>query len=215
MNEISPIIQIGDVLLSSDIITEYFCCDLDDCHGACCVEGDAGAPVTLDEVMEIEGMLDEVWNDLSASAQAVIDKQGVAYTDQEGDLVTSIVGGKECVFASLTPFPSSKGEGSTNPCWLCMLEKAARNKANFQFSILHSQFVKPISCALYPIRVKQFSNGLVGLNYNRWTICEGARKKGRKLKLPVYRFLREPLIRRFGEEWYQELCDFAENLPDQ
>ena len=78
MNEISPIIQIGDVLLSSDIITEYFCCDLDDCHGACCVEGDAGAPVTLDEVMEIEGMLDEVWNDLSASAQAVIDKPGVA-----------------------------------------------------------------------------------------------------------------------------------------
>ena len=137
MNEISPIIQIGDVLLSSDIITEYFCCDLDDCHGACCVEGDAGAPVTLDEVMEIEGMLDEVWNDLSASAQAVIDKQGVAYTDQEGDLVTSIVGGKECVFASLTSFPSPKGEGSTNSCWLCMLEKAARNKANSPFSILN------------------------------------------------------------------------------
>ena len=201
--------------MSSDIITEYFCCDLDDCHGACCVEGDAGAPVTLDEVMEIEGMLDEVWNDLSASAQAVIDKQGVAYTDQEGDLVTSIVGGKECVFARLSPFPSAKDEGSTSPCWLCMLEKATRNKANFQFSILNSQFVKPISCALYPIRVKQFSNGLVGLNYNRWTICEGARKKGRELKLPVYRFLREPLIRRFGEEWYQELCDFAENLPDQ
>lgn len=210
MNEISPIIQIGDVLLSSDIITEYFCCDLDDCHGACCVEGDAGAPVTLDEVMEIEGMLDEVWNDLSASAQAVIDKQGVAYTDQEGDLVTSIVGGKECVFASLTPFPSSKGEGSTNSCWLCMLEKAARNKANSQFSIVNCQFVKPISCALYPIRVKQFSNGLVGLNYNRWNVCEGARKKGRELKLPVYRFLKDPLIRRFGEEWYQELCDFAE-----
>lgn len=211
MNEISPIIQIGDVLLSSDIITEYFCCDLDDCHGACCVEGDAGAPVTLDEVMEIEGMLDEVWNDLSASAQSVIDKQGVAYTDQEGDLVTSIVGGKECVFASLTPFPSPKGEGSTNPCWLCMLEKAARNKANSQFSIVNCQFDKPISCALYPIRVKQFSNGLVGLNYNRWNICEGARKKGRELKLPVYRFLKDPLIRRFGEEWYQELCDFAEN----
>ena len=212
MNEISPIIQIGDVLLSSDIITEYFCCDLDDCHGACCVEGDAGAPVTLDEVMEIEGMLDEVWNDLSASAQAVIDKQGVAYTDQEGDLVTSIVGGKECVFASLSSFPSSKGEGSTNSCWLCMLEKAARNKANSQFSILHSQFVKPISCALYPIRVKQFSNGLVGLNYNRWKVCQPAVEQGQKLDMPVYRFLREPLIRRFGEAWYQELCEVAEQL---
>lgn len=214
MIEIPPIIQVGDVLLSSDIITEYFCCDLDDCHGACCVEGDAGAPVTLDEVMEIEGMLDEVWNDLSASAQAVIDKQGVAYTDQEGDLVTSIVGGKECVFASLSSFPSAKGEENTNPCWLCMLEKAAREKTNSQFSIVNCQFVKPISCALYPIRVKQFSNGLVGLNYNRWNICEGGRKKGRELKLPVYRFLKEPLIRRFGEAWYQELCDFAESLSN-
>ncbi|MBR5038877.1 MAG: DUF3109 family protein [Prevotella sp.] len=214
MNNLPPIIQIGDVLVSSDIFTEYFCCDLTDCHGICCVEGDAGAPVTLDEVMEIEGMLDEVWQDLSASAQAVIDKQGVAYTDQEGDLVTSIVNGKECVFASLTPFPSPKGEGSTNPCWLCMLEKAARNKAsaNSHLSPLTSHlFVKPISCALYPIRVKQFSNGLVGLNYNRWKICEGARKKGRELKIPVYRFLRDPLIRRFGEEWYKELCDIAEN----
>ena len=219
MNEISPIIQIGDVLLSSDIITEYFCCDLDDCHGACCVEGDAGAPVTLDEVMEIEGMLDEVWNDLSASAQSVIDKQGVAYTDQEGDLVTSIVNGKDCVF---TCYGDIEVNGETIPhCCLCLLEKAARNKAHSQFSIVRSalplryakncQFVKPISCALYPIRVKQFSNGLVGLNYNRWNICEGARKKGRELKLPVYRFLKEPLIRRFGEEWYQELCDFAEN----
>ena len=80
-----------------------------------------------------------------------------------------------------------------------------------QFSIFNSQFIKPISCALYPIRVKQFSNGLVGLNYNRWKICDGARKKGRELKIPVYRFLREPLIRRFGEEWYKELCDIAEN----
>ena len=204
-------LEIQDTLVSLDLFSQHFCCDLAVCKGCCCVEGDAGAPVTLDEVMEIEGMLDEVWNDLSASAQAVIDKQGVAYTDQEGDLVTSIVGGKECVFASLSSFPSSKGEGSTNPCWLCMLEKAARNKANSQFSILHSQFVKPISCALYPIRVKQFSNGLVGLNYNRWTICEGARKKGRELKLSVYRFLKDPLIRRFGEEWYQELCDFAES----
>ena len=167
MKNLPPIIQVGDVLISSDILTEKFCCDLSACKGQCCVEGDAGAPVTLDEIAEIEDCLDEVWGDLSASAQAVIDKQGVAYTDQEGDLVTSIVGGKECVFASLTPFPSPKGDGSTNPCWLCMLEKAARNKANSQFSILNSQFVKPISCALYPIRVKQFSNGLVGLNYNR------------------------------------------------
>ena len=210
MVALPPIIQVGDVLVSSDIITEYFCCDLTQCKGACCIEGDAGAPVTLDEVMEIEGMLDEVWNDLSASAQAVIDKQGVAYTDQEGDLVTSIVNGKDCVF---TCYGDIEVSGETIPhCCLCLLEKAARKKAGSQFSIFHSPFVKPISCALYPIRVKQFSNGLVGLNYNRWTICEGARKKGKELQLPVYRFLREPLIRRFGEEWYEELETVAEQV---
>ena len=95
--EYPPILQIGDVLISTDIITKHFCCDLSKCKGECCIEGDAGAPVTLDEVMEMEDALDIVWNDLSASAQAVIDKQGVAYTDQEGDLVTSIVHGKKRV----------------------------------------------------------------------------------------------------------------------
>ena len=91
-------VQIGDVIVSPDIFTEYFCCDLEKCKGECCVEGDAGAPVTLEEVGELENVLEVVWPDLSAQAQAIIDKQGVAYTDQEGDLVTSIVGGKDCVF---------------------------------------------------------------------------------------------------------------------
>ena len=91
------ILEIGDVLVSSDIITECFCCDLDKCKGACCVEGDAGAPVTLEEIACIEDALDTVWQDMSATAQAVVDRQGVAYTDPEGDLVTSTVGGPDCV----------------------------------------------------------------------------------------------------------------------
>ena len=95
MMKIPPIIDIDGILVSSDILTECFCCDLDACKGICCVEGDAGAPVTTDEVMAIEDSLDTVWEDLSASAQAVIDRQGVAYSDPDGDLVTSIVGGKE------------------------------------------------------------------------------------------------------------------------
>ena len=214
---IPPILQIGDVLLSSDILTEEFCCDLSVCRGACCVEGDAGAPVTLDEVMEIENRLDDVWGDLSASAQAVIDKQGVAYTDRDGDLVTSIVGGKDCVFTCYEP----DGETVGNSCCLCALEKAYRKRAaaHSQFSILNSQFspltppfIKPISCALYPIREKQFSDGSIGLNYHRWDICECGRRKGRELHLKVYQFLKEPLIRRFGEEWYDELCAVAEQL---
>jgi len=211
-----PILQIGDVLISSDLLTEYFCCDLEKCKGICCVEGDAGAPVTLDEVGSIEDMLDEVWNDLSPSAQSVIDRQGVAYTDEEGDLVTSIVNGRECVFArclsSLSQQTHPLGQEDDGSCWLCMLERAARKKAAAQIENRKSLFIKPISCALYPIREKRFDNGLIGLNYNRWKVCKDAVEKGKALHLPVYQFLKEPLIRRFGEAWYQELCDVAKEL---
>ena len=203
--EIPPILDIQGVLVSGDIIGEMFCCDLEQCKGICCVEGDAGAPVTLDEVMEIENCLDIVWNDLSASAQAVIDRQGVAYNDRDGDLVTSIVGGKDCVF---TCYDSISVDGNEiRNCCLCAIEKAFRNGT--------SKFCKPISCALYPIRDKRFQNGTVGLNYNRWSVCECARKKGKELSIPVYQFLRQPLIRRFGEEWYNELKTVAEELTRQ
>lgn len=193
---IPPIIDVDGVLVSSDILTECFCCDLDACKGICCVEGDAGAPVTEDEVMAIEDSLDTVWSDLSASAQAVIDRQGVAYCDADGDLVTSIVGGKDCVFTCY-----EKG------CCLCALERAFRNGL--------IPFCKPVSCALYPIREKRFSGGLVGLNYNRWSVCKEAVRKGRELQLPVFRFLKEPLTRRFGSAWYEELCAVAAQLLEK
>lgn len=188
-----PIIEIGGVLVSPEIFTERFCCDLNACKGICCVEGDAGAPVTLDEIAGIEDSLDTVWADLAASAQAVIDRQGVAYTDQEGDLVTSIVGGKDCVFTCYE-----------QGCCLCALEKAWRAKL--------TSFCKPISCALYPIREKKLSNGTIALNYNRWTVCKDAVSKGRELDLPLYRFLKEPLTRRFGTAWYDELTLTAAEL---
>ena len=198
MVNIPPILQIGNVLLSSDILTEEFCCDLDVCHGACCVEGDAGAPVNIDEIAQIEDCLDTVWPELSASAQAVVDKQGVAYTDRDGDLVTSIVNGKDCVFT--TPIHSPEGGTFVG----CAFESAFRQG--------RCKFCKPISCALYPIREKTFSDGSVGLNYHRWDICQCGRDKGRSLHLPVYQFLKGPLIRRFGEDWYQELCEVAAQL---
>ena len=174
MNKVPPILEVGGVLISSEIITECFCCDYEKCKGICCVEGDAGAPVTLDEIADIEDCLDTVWSDLSASAQSVIDKQGVAYADRDGD---------NC---------------------LCALEKAYRNGK--------THFCKPISCSLYPIREKNFGNGLIGLNYHRWEVCRDAIEKGKALGLPVYQFLKEPLIRRFGEAWYQELCEVAAQL---
>ncbi len=198
MVDIPPIIQVGDVLLSSDILTEKFCCDLSACKGQCCVEGDAGAPVTLEEIAEIEDCLDEVWGDLSASAQAVIDKQGVAYTDKEGDLVTSIVRGKDCVFTYYDRLQNIED------CCLCTLEKA--------FRAGKTRFCKPVSCALYPIREKRLGNDLIGLNYNRWEVCKMAVAKGKQENIPLYQFLREPLIRRFGEDWYQELLDVTKFL---
>ncbi|MBR1389766.1 MAG: DUF3109 family protein [Prevotella sp.] len=196
-----PILQVGDVLLSSEILTEKFCCDLSVCKGQCCVEGDAGAPVTMEEIAEIEDCLDDVWQDLSASAQAVIDKQGVAYTDQEGDLVTSIVRGKDCVFTFQAALQES-------PCvTLCALEKAYRAGK--------TRFCKPISCALYPIREKQLGAGLVGLNYNRWDVCKMAVAKGIQENVYLYQFLRDPLIRRFGEDWYEELLTMVGELKAQ
>ena len=179
------IIQVGNVLVSPDIITEKFCCDLEKCKGVCCIEGDAGAPVTLDEIGGIEDALDTIWGDMSASAQAVVDRQGVAYTDIEG--------GKDCVFTCY--------EGD---CCLCALERAYRDG--------QTRFIKPISCALYPIRAKEFGHGLVGINYHKWKICKDAVAKGEALNLPVYKFLKGPLIRRFGEEWYAELCEAAEEI---
>ena len=181
--------QVGKVLL----FTEYFCCDLSACHGQCCVDGESGAPLTLDEAAELERVLPIVEGDLSAEARKVIAQQGVAYVDVEGDLVTSIVNGQDCVF---TCYEDS--------CCLCAAERAYREQL--------TDWCKPISCALYPIREKQLSNGCIGLNYHRWSVCDAARRKGQELHLPIYRFLKAPLIRRFGEAWYKELEETAEAL---
>ena len=201
------IIQVGDVLVSPDIFTEKFCCDLAKCKGRCCIEGDAGAPVTLDEIALMEENVEAVWPDLSASAQAVIDRQGVAYTDSDGELVTSIVGGRDCVFTCCHDVTDTSDGHVIDNCCLCAFDSAFR-KGDVSWQ-------KPISCALYPIREKRFSNGLTGINYHRWEICRDAVSLGRALDLPLYRVLKEPLIRRFGAEWYGELCDIADELKAQ
>ncbi len=192
-----PLIEVGGVVLTTEIFTECFCCDLNACKGICCVEGDSGAPLTMDEVGELENVLDDVWHDLSAKAQSLLDTQGVAYTDCEGDLVTSIVNGKDCVFTCY-------GE---NGCCFCATDKAFREG--------RTAWPKPISCALYPIREKKIGKTLVGLQYHRWDVCRPAVEKGRELNLPIYRFLKAPLIRRFGEAWYEELCEVADQLAKE
>ncbi|MBR1940875.1 MAG: DUF3109 family protein [Bacteroidaceae bacterium] len=185
--------QIGDVLISDEVLTERFICDLQDCKGACCIEGDAGAPLELDEVLELEEVLPVIWDGLDLQARKVINKQGVAYTDPEGQLVTSIVNGKDCVFTCY----------DEQGCCFCAIEKAFREGK--------TKFRKPISCYLYPIRVKQVGD-MEALNYNRWNICKAAVLLGQKEDVRVYEFLKEPLIRKFGEAWYQELTEAVEEL---
>ena len=186
-------LEIQDTLVSLDLFTQRFCCDLERCKGQCCIEGDAGAPLSVEEIDEIENVLPVVWDDLSPESQAVIKKQGVAYTDASGELVTSIVGNKECVFTCID---------ADSRCQ-CVLDRAFREgKTRFQ---------KPLSCHLYPVRLKQVGDA-TAVNYDRWDICHCALVLGRKQGIALYEYLREPLIRRFGEEWYEEVCTAAREL---
>ena len=189
-------LQIQDVILSLDIITKEFCCNLKKCKGACCIEGDAGAPVTEEEIATIEEILPIIWEDLSEEAKTAIKEKGIAYPDPEGELVTQIVNGKDCVFTCY----------SEDGCCYCAIEKAYREG--------RCSFLKPISCHLYPIRVKKLGD-YYGLNYNRWDICSSALIKGHRENIPLYKALKEPLIRRFGEEWYKELELTVEEMKKQ
>jgi len=179
-------VQIQDTIVSFDVITKEFCCDLKKCKGACCIEGDAGAPVTADEIAQIEQLLPVIHDDLAPEALKVIEQQGVAYPDPEGELVTSIVNGKDCVFTVY----------GDDGCCYCAIEKAWREGK--------CSFMKPVSCHLYPIRVKKLGP-YWGLNYDRWDVCRAAAVKGHREGIPVYKYLKEPLIRRFGQAWYDEL----------
>lgn len=190
-------LDIQNVLVSLDLAERFFCCDLDSCHGECCIEGDAGAPITKAEYERLKRLTHQVWDNLLPQAQAEIDRSGVGYIDEEGDLVTSIVDGKNCVFTCYGP------DGMCQ----CALEKAYREGK--------TDFRKPISCYLYPVRITEYPT-FTAVNYHRWKICRPAEKLGRKLGIRLYQFLKEPLTARFGEVWYAELAEACEAyLADQ
>ena len=179
-------LQIKDTLVSLDLAEQFFCCDRDTWLGECCIEGDAGAPITQEEYDKIKEILPVIWDDLLPQAQAEIEANGVGYVDEEGDLVTSIVDGKNCVFTCYAPGGMCQ----------CAIEKAYRAGK--------IDFYKPSSCHLYPVRLKEYPS-FTAVNYHRWKICKCAELLGRKNNLRVYQFLKEPLTRRFGKEWYDEL----------
>ena len=144
-------------------------------------------PLEADEVEKIKEILPLIWNDLTPQSQAIIEAQGVSYIDEDGEPVTSIVNGRECVFTYTDESGICK----------CAIEKAFREGK--------TDFYKPISCHLYPIRLQRY-NDFTAVNYHRWSICKCARTLGSKANVRVYEFLKEPLIRRFGNEWYEQVC---------
>ncbi len=176
-----------NTLVTLDVVERFFCCDIDACLGQCCIDGDAGAPLTAQEEQEIKQILPEIWDDLLPRAQQEIEQNGISYLDPEGELVTQILDNSNCVFSCYAP---------GGKC-ICAIEKAYREG--------RISFVKPISCALYPLRLKTLNNGSVAVNYHRWKICKSAEVLGRSKGIRVYEFLKEPLIRRFGQQWYDEL----------
>lgn len=178
-------------LISDDIGTVHFACDLSQCHGACCVEGDAGAPLAENEIGILEDCLDDVLPYMTEKGRGEVTQNGVFDYDAAGNFVTPLVEGRECAFAIF--------EGETA---LCAIEKAwIDGKIEWQ---------KPLSCHLYPLRVQQLKEN-DGINYHKWHICKPALKRGRNEGIPLYLFLKEPLVRAYGEAWYKKLVDEMSN----
>lgn len=177
---------IKDTLVSLDLIERLFVCDIDTCLGECCIDGDAGAPLLEAERDEIDKHMTEILPLLNPLAQKIIKEDGASYIDPDGDLVTQIVEGKDCVYTTYA-------EGGK--C-LCALEKAYREGKLPQ--------LRPSSCHLYPVRLKKYGDK-TAVNVHKWKICKCADILGRKKGIRAYEFLKEPLIRQFGQEWYDEL----------
>lgn len=178
-------LEIEGHIVSEELLTEGFACDIKACRGQCCVEGNSGAPLAPDEPEWLEKHFADYAPFLTEAGRKVLETQGFSVIDADGDLTTPLVGDAECAYVY-----------TENGTTMCAVEKAAIEG-----------FPKPISCHLYPIRLIEFSNGTVGLNYHRWEVCKAARKSHTK----AYRSLREPIVRRFGEEFYRAL-EIADQL---
>ncbi len=185
-------IQIDDKLISEDIFSEEFVCNLSKCKGACCVEGDVGAPLDKDETLILERIFEQVKPYLRPEGVKAIEEQGTWVLDpSDNDYVTPMVEGKECAYVIFDERGITK----------CGIEKAYEDGA--------VDWQKPISCHLYPIRIDEYRT-FTALNYHKWEICSDACSLGKELKVPIYKFVKTPLIRKYGEEWYQTLCEAAD-----
>ena len=189
-------IQVDDKIISFEVFEKQFVCDLSACKGACCVEGDAGAPLTDKELDVLPNIYNEVKSYMRTEGIAEIEKQGFFVLDGDGDKTTPLVKNKECAFVVFDENNIAK----------CSIEQAYNDgKINFK---------KPISCHLFPILIKEYRD-FDAVNYEAINICKPACFCGESLRVPVYRFLKEPLIRLYGEEWYDKLTEAARLLKNQ
>lgn len=187
-------IQIGDTIVSFDIFEKKFCCDLQVCKGACCIDGDSGAPLEDSEMEQIAENYEGIKPYMKPAGVAVVDEEGFGGKDLDGDLVTPLINGGECAYAI----------DENGSCW-CAIEKA--------WSEGKSSFRKPISCHLYPVRIKKYPD-FETVNYHKWKICRCAVTKGERETMPLYRFLKDALIARYGEEWYEQLEYAAKEIEE-
>lgn len=179
-------LAIQKTLVSLDLLERYFVCDLSACKGACCIKGDAGAPLTEEEIDLLENIVEDILPFLDEEGKDVIAKKGVFEIDVDGDKGTALLENGRCSFALV----------DENGMVSCGIEKAeTAGKVNFK---------KPISCHLYPVRITEHE-AYDAVNYSKWDICQPACDCGAKLNVPLYRFLKEALSRKYGNEWYEEL----------
>ena len=188
-------VEVNGVVVSFDVFKEKFLCDLDGCNGACCIEGDAGAPLEIEEVDILEEEYENYKPYMTPEGIKAVEEQGFMVVDSDGDYTTPLIGDADCAYAF-----------RENGVTYCAIERAwFEGKTPFR---------KPISCHLYPIRVKHFSNGTIGMEYHRWDICNCARDCGKKIGLKIYQALREPIIRAYGEDFYNELDKAAKFISE-
>lgn len=185
-------IVIENTVISDDIADHFFVCDLTKCKGACCVEGDLGAPLANEELAVLEEVYPKVKPYLTKKGIEAIEKNGLYEQDLDGDFVTTTINGRECAYA--------------------IYDKKGILKCGIEQAFLDEKitFRKPISCYLYPIRITKYDH-FDALNYDRWHICNPACHHGRELGVPIYKFLKAPLITKYGNAWYEELVEKIEN----
>lgn len=184
--------QIEKTLVSEELIKRQFVCDLEACKGVCCVAGDAGAPLDKDELNIIEEIYPKVKPFLREEGVKAIEEQGLYTTNEDGEYETTLINGADCAYVI---FDDKKTA-------LCAFEEAYNQGV--------TDFKKPISCHLYPVRIRDYTD-FCAVNYDYWPICDAACALGGKLQVPVYKFLKQSLIRKFGESWYEELDLIAQN----